>query len=483
MLFNSIEFAVFLPIVVGIYYSLEKRLQNLFLVAAGFFFYGWWDWQFCGLLAFSILLDYNCALGLRRDPGRAKSYLALSLAGNLGVLGLFKYFDFFAASFAGLLSSLGVSADPPLLDVILPVGISFYTFQTLAYTIDVYRGKIEPSRDLTVVALYVSFFPQLVAGPIERPGRLLGQFEKARLVDASKIASGCFLILLGLFKKIAIADAVAHRVNVVFGGAADASWVVLLEGAWLFSFQIYCDFSGYSDIARGAARLFGIDLMRNFNQPYLATDITDFWRRWHISLSTWLRDYLYIPLGGNREGVRKTYRNLLVTMVLGGLWHGANWTFVIWGALHGIYLSLHKMMLGRQGRTVPVEGTPQGSPLLPALKRLATFHLVLAAWIFFRAPTAMSALRYLGGIALFRGGVGAVLSDPYGTLSLLRRTATLIFYGTLVLAVDLPRYRGGRHEAIRAWRAPIRGAAYAAMVLLMILLRPDNETPFIYFQF
>ena len=483
MLFNSIEFAVFLPIVVGIYYSLEKRLQNLFLVAAGFFFYGWWDWRFCGLLAFSIVLDYSCALRIRAKPERAKLFLGLSLCGNLGVLSFFKYFDFFAASFAELLSAMGWGIDLPLLNVILPVGISFYTFQTMAYTMDVYRGKIEPSRDFHVVALYVSFFPQLVAGPIERPARLLGQFERPRRVDASKIASGAFLILLGLFKKMAIADAVAHRVNVVFSSAADASWVVLLEGAWLFSFQIYCDFSGYSDIARGAARLFGIDLMRNFNQPYLAADITDFWRRWHISLSTWLRDYLYIPLGGSREGVRKTYRNLLVTMVLGGLWHGANWTFVIWGALHGIYLSVHKMMLSGRGSTSTGDQPSQSPSARLILKRLATFHLVLAAWIFFRAPTAISALRYLAGIVSFRGGVGAVLRDPYGTLSLLRRTATLIFYGTLVLAVDLPQYRGGRHEAIRAWRSPIRGAAYAAMVLLMILLRPDNETPFIYFQF
>ncbi len=483
MLFNSIEFAVFLPIVVGIYYSLETRLQNFFLVAAGFFFYGWWDWRFCGLLAFSIVLDYACALRMRGEPERAKVYLGLSLCGNLGVLGFFKYFDFFAASCAELLASLGLGGELPLLGVILPVGISFYTFQTLAYTIDVYRGKIEPSRDLLTVALYVSFFPQLVAGPIERPARLLGQFERPRRVDASKIASGAFLILLGLFKKMAIADAVAHRVNVVFSGAADASWVVLLEGAWLFSFQIYCDFSGYSDIARGAARLFGIELMRNFNQPYLAANITDFWRRWHISLSSWLRDYLYIPLGGNRKGIVTTYRNLLLTMILGGLWHGANWTFVVWGALHGVYLSVHKLMLEGWGRVSTAEPTEEISPARLALKRLVTFHLVTAALIVFRASTAASALQYLAGIASFRGGVGAVLRDPYGTLSLLRRTATVAFYGLLVLAVDLPQHRSGRHEAIRAWRRPIRGAAYAGMVLLMILLQPDNETPFIYFQF
>ncbi len=405
------------------------------------------------------------------------------MAGNLGVLGFFKYFDFFAASFAELLSSVGMSADPPLLDVILPVGISFYTFQTLAYTIDVYRGKIEPSRDLAVVALYVSFFPQLVAGPIERPGRLLGQFERPRLVDASKTASGLFLILLGLFKKIAIADATAHRVDLIFSSAADASWVVLLEGAWLFSFQIYCDFSGYSDIARGAARLFGIDLMRNFNRPYLAANITEFWRRWHISLSTWLRDYLYIPLGGNRNGVFNTYRNLLLTMVLGGLWHGANWTFVIWGALHGVYLSLHKVMLGRQGTAPSHEQTPRELTARLLGKRLVTFHLVLVAWIFFRATTAASAVQYLAGILSLRGGVDAVLRDPYGTLSLLRRTAAVVFYGALVLGADLPRHRKGRREALSAWRGPIRGAAYATMVLLMILLQPDNETPFIYFQF
>lgn len=482
MLFNSIEYVVFLPIVVGIYYCLEKRLQNLFLIAASLFFYGWWDWRFCALLVFSIALDYTCALRLVGAGSRAKYYLWLSLGGNLGVLGFFKYFDFFAASFADLLRTLGLNPSLPVLGVILPVGISFYTFQTLAYTIDVYRGDIQPSRDPAVVALYVCFFPQLVAGPIERPRNLIPQFEEPRRIDQAKLASGLFLIFLGLFKKLAIADAVAPRVDEIFQVSGGAPWTVLVEGAWLFAIQIYCDFSGYSDIARGTARLFGIELMKNFNQPYLATNITEFWRRWHISLSSWLRDYVYIPLGGNRKGNRNTYCNLLLTMVLGGLWHGANWTFVVWGSLHGVYLAVHKWLKRRRAGAEPA-AYPAASPAGRVLSTLFTFHLVLLTWVLFRSPTLGSAMNYLAGILLFRGGWDALSIGSPDSLSLLRRVAVAGFYGLLVLAVDIPQHRTGEHNALQTWYWPARGAAYFAMLLSIILLRPDNETPFIYFQF
>ncbi|MEZ6050276.1 MAG: MBOAT family O-acyltransferase [Planctomycetaceae bacterium] len=318
VLFNSPEFAIFLVVVLAAYYALSSRAQNVLLVVASYFFYGWWDWRFCLLLAFSTVLDFTCALKIEGSlEQQRKWWLWLSVCGNLGVLGFFKYYDFFVTSAFQALSFWGLEPNPPLLKVILPVGISFYTFQTMAYTIDVYRRKMEPTRDFILMALYVSYFPQLVAGPIERAQHMFKQFARARHVEERRLLTGGFLILLGLFKKLAIADAVAPRVNEIYLVSGEASWLTLLEGAWLFSLQIYGDFSGYSDIARGVSRLLGIELMVNFRQPYLSQSITEFWRRWHISLSTWLRDYLYIPLGGNRLGPVRTYVNLIITMLLG----------------------------------------------------------------------------------------------------------------------------------------------------------------------
>ncbi|MBP7829004.1 MAG: MBOAT family protein [Kiritimatiellae bacterium] len=471
MLFTSGAFFIFLPIVLALYFSLERRAQNGMLLVASYFFYGWWDWRFCSLLAISTFLDFFCSLGMERHPARRRVFLLASLAGNLGILGFFKYANFFVDSAAALLAALGFQAHLPTLKIILPVGISFYTFQTMAYTIDVYRGQIRATRSLLDFALYVCYFPQLVAGPIERAQNLLGQFAAPRRVTRRMLASGALLVLLGFFRKIAIADAAAPYVEWCFAEPAQRTWIELLAGVWLFAIQIYGDFCGYSDIARGISRIMGIELMENFNQPYLSASITEFWRRWHISLSTWLRDYLYIPLGGNRGGTRKTYRNLMLTMLLGGLWHGANWTFVVWGGLHGLYLAAHKFWLGLRGRARPAAPAPLG-------KRLAgmvfTFHLVLLTWVFFRARDFGTAWSYLAGILGGRGGWAAFHLGPVFRVA---------FFSTLMLFVDLPQYRARAHERLLQWPWIARGLAYAALAAAILFLRPLNETPFIYFQF
>ena len=474
MLFTSLDFCIFLPIVLLLYYCLTHRAQNVFLVIASYVFYGWWDWRFTGLMAFSTVLDYYCAIGIESGPRKfRRGFLVASLVGNLGVLAAFKYFNFFVASAESILQEMGFSANLPFLNIILPVGISFYTFQTMAYTIDVYRRELPATRDFILMSLYVSYFPQLVAGPIERATHLFPQFDKARRVDERKLHVGCFLIFLGLFKKLAIADSVAPIVEIAFQDTWHAQWPTLLKGIWLFSIQIYGDFSGYSDIARGVSLLLGIELMENFNQPYLSTSITEFWRRWHISLSAWLRDYLYISLGGNRHGSAKTYRNLIITMLLGGLWHGASWTFVAWGGLHGAYLAVHKVLL-RGNREPPRFETSRAlHRLMPFAKGICTFHLVMLTWIFFRASSFSSAIGYLNGLLTFRG------MDSLRVIDL----ATIGFYACLVLLVDFPQYLLKDHCAILRWHWPICGFVLFVMSFLILLLCPDNETPFIYFQF
>ncbi|MBO7681075.1 MAG: MBOAT family protein, partial [Thermoguttaceae bacterium] len=358
MLFNSFTFPVFLLIVLSLYYCLARRWQNLLLLLSSYLFYAWWDWRFVALLLYVTFVNYLAGLKIaeaRPKSGgegdalvhspREKFWLWTAVAISLGLLGFFKYFNFFADSLVHLLNVLGFGATPFALRILLPVGISFFTFQALAYTIDIYRGKETVQRNFPLFALYISFFPQLVAGPIERSTRLIPQLKKRRVVTKEMIASASQLILVGYFKKIFLADGVAPVVNSIFEKPDGLCGLALLMGAYLLALQIYGDFSGYTDIARGVARLFGIELCLNFRQPYFASNITDFWRRWHISLSTWLRDYLYIPLGGNRKGKGRTYRNLMLTMLLGGLWHGANWTFVAWGGLHGLFLMAHKFIL------------------------------------------------------------------------------------------------------------------------------------------
>lgn len=472
MLFNSLEFLLFFPLVLAIYYVLNYRLQNVWLLLASYIFYGWWDWRFCSLLLISTLVDYSCGLSISHYPRKKRLWVSISILTNLGILGFFKYYNFFVDSAAVALTSVGLDPHLPVLQIILPVGISFYTFQTLSYTIDVYRGNLSPTRNLLDFALYVAFFPQLVAGPIERATHLLKQFSAPRLVTRSMVESGAFLILIGFFRKVVIADGVAPIVNRIFATGATASWIELSAGAMLFAIQIYGDFAGYSDIARGVSRLLGIELMVNFRQPYLSRNITEFWRRWHISLSTWLRDYLYIPLGGNRHGTITTYRNLMLTMLLGGLWHGARWNFVIWGGLHGAYLAIHKFYLSKRN---PSEIQPRSSSI-PAsiLGIVVTFLLVDFTWIFFRCPTLSSALQFIGGIVSFRDGwslVPAVL------------LIKLTFYFSLTLFTDWPAYIRDRQEGMLDWHWCIRGIVYATILFLLILLRPMNDTPFIYFQF
>jgi len=470
LFFNSFEYAVFLPVVLFLYWTVLRRRQNALLLVASYVFYAAWDWRFLGLLALSTITDFYVGnkLGATGEASVRRRLVGLSLLVNLGILGFFKYFNFFADSFADLMGNFGLAPSTPTLQIILPVGISFYTFQTLAYTIDVYRRKKEPEHNLLDFAVYVAFFPQLVAGPIERAQRLLPQIKAPRTsLSYEQIRSGLYLILLGLVRKVVIADSMAPIVNEAFANADLAGAGTLLIGVIAFSLQIYGDFAGYSDIARGSSRLLGIELMENFNQPYLSRNITHFWRTWHISLSTWLRDYLYIPLGGNRKGTSKTYRNLMLTMLLGGLWHGAAWTFVVWGGLHGLYLIAHRQVrdITRKSPTDPFEW----SDLLPAL---ATFSLVNLTWIFFRAETFTQAFNYLQGLLTLRPG-GVILRD----------VALLLVVAAVSFALDLTQRNMHSHTALQQLPAVVRGLTYGSMALAVILWSGGTPVPFIYFQF
>lgn len=479
MLFNSFAFVVYLLIVLPLYYALPHRYQNRMLLFASYLFYGWWDWRFLSLLAISTLVDYS--LGKRISGTSAQSarkyLLAASIVVNLGMLAVFKYFNFFVDSAAAVLQFAGLNANLPLLSVVLPVGISFYTFQSLAYVIDVYRGSQQPARSVIDFALYVSYFPQLVAGPIERASRLLPQLQKQRVVTRDQWNSGLALMLCGYVKKVAIADAIAPYADPVFNHpqvySSAATWVAMYS----FAIQIYCDFSGYSDIARGVSRLMGIELMENFRQPYLASNISDFWRRWHISLSEWLRDYLYFPLGGSRRGTVRQYMNLLLTMLLGGLWHGASWNYVLWGGLHGCYLVVHKLAAGKRPAKRATSQFPSLRIVALVVKTFVTFHMVSFAWIFFRCPDLPRALDFLGGLA------PALLGLPDWGRFLPGAVVMLVYCAVVTLALDVASSRT-QHKAAQSilpwwgW-----GAAYAAGLLAIAYFRGDSGEAFIYFQF
>ncbi|CAM4415103.1 MBOAT family O-acyltransferase [Zobellia nedashkovskayae] len=403
MLFNSIDFAVFLPIVFILYWFIfckSIKAQNFLIVVASYFFYGWWDWKFLSLIAFSTLIDYSIGVGLSKEnrPSKRKILLWISIIVNLGFLGFFKYYNFFLDNFISAFSFFGYSINGSSLNIILPVGISFYTFQTLSYTIDVYRKQLKPTKDFIAFSAFVCFFPQLVAGPIERATHLLPQFYKKRKFKYSLAVDGMRQILWGLFKKIVIADNCAEYANQIFNNSNEFSGSSLLLGAIFFTFQIYCDFSGYSDIAIGTSRLFGFDLMKNFAFPYFSRDIAEFWRSWHISLSTWFRDYLYIPLGGSRGGTWMKIRNTFIIFLVSGFWHGANWTFIIWGGLNALYF-LPLLLSGKNRQNLGV--TAEGK-ILPSIKEIfqigSTFILTVLAWVFFRAENISHALNYLKGI-------------------------------------------------------------------------------------
>lgn len=475
MLFNTWEFLVFFVVVFGAYLATMRHVkaQNVLLLVSSYLFYGWWDWRFLGLLLLSTVVDYSTALLMRQaaTPQGRKALMLVSVVTNLGILGFFKYFNFFIDSAAALLETLGLEANLPALSIILPVGISFYTFQTMAYTIDVYREQMKPTRDFVAFAVYVCYFPQLVAGPIERAQHLIPQFEKRRQVSLEQVGSGAVLMLIGLVRKVAIADVVAAEVNAAFAHPGDLSTSALIRAVVLFSLQIYGDFAGYSDMARGLSRMLGVELMENFNHPYFSTNITVFWRRWHISLSSWLRDYLYITLGGNRGPSWFVYRNLMLTMLLGGLWHGAAWTFVVWGGLHGGALALHKLYLRGKKPPSRLNLESPGALMRGLLSWAGTMALVGLAWVFFRASSFQNAYEVLRGILLPHGGLElSSWAMPLGMIA-------------LMLLLDVPQHLKRDHNAMQRWPWPIRGLVYAGLILAMVLLRSGDEVPFIYFQF
>jgi alginate O-acetyltransferase complex protein AlgI len=554
VLFNSIQFALFLLAVLGVYRLLERRLraQNALLLVASYVFYGYWDVRFLHLVVLSTVVDYYCALmiGTGRVPARegaraaalmlgsavatllvrwegllpllrglgtgagAESAASLALAPapveiaaalatcalcaigagsyrwltrqsaerrrrvliwasmsfNLGLLGFFKYFNFFAESFAAVCTDLlGFTPDLVTLNVILPVGISFYTFQTMSYTIDVYRGALEPCEDFLTFATFLAFFPQLVAGPIERGAQMLPQFQSARpRPSGAGVREGLWLIAWGLYKKMVVADNVAPLVNASFAGASAGvpqDGLGALIGIYAFALQIYGDFSGYSDIARGTAQLLGFRLMRNFDLPYFATTPQGFWRRWHISLSTWLRDYLYVSLGGNRGGTLLTCRNLFLTMLLGGLWHGASWTFVIWGGYHGLLLIAYRLL--------GLEGRPPGNLATRVLQGLLLFHLVCLGWLFFRAPDLPTASHL----------IGAVVWRSTGSSAAFQGLLALCFYGWFLVLFEAVQARMGAAHPLERFPAFVRLNVWIFVVMSLLALRATQSGEFIYFDF
>ena len=406
MLFNSLSFALFLPIVFILYWFVARKklkYQNLLLLISSYFFYACWDWRFMFLLIFSTVLDYYT--GLKMSESKTiqirKRWFWLSIIVNLGFLGVFKYYNFFAISFSELISNFGWQVNPWTLKVILPVGISFYTFHGLSYVIDIYKDRIKAEKNFIDYSLFVSFFPLLVAGPIERATHLLPQIKQKRVFNSDKAIDGLHQIIWGLFKKMVIADSCAQYTNEIFGHYQNMNSISMFLGAFYFAFQIYGDFSGYSDIALGTAKLFGIDLLRNFNFPYFSRDIAEFWRRWHISLSSWFRDYLYIPLGGSKGGMAMKIRNTFLIFIVSGFWHGANWTFIIWGALNACYfLPLLLVNKNREHMEIVAKGK-----ILPSLQEFLsmsfTFLLVLISWIFFRADTVTIAVQYIRNLFRF----------------------------------------------------------------------------------
>jgi D-alanyl-lipoteichoic acid acyltransferase DltB (MBOAT superfamily) len=482
MLFNSIDFAIFLPIVFVLYwFVINKNLkwQNAFIVVTSYVFYGWWDWRFLSLITFSIVVDYfiGVFLGKEENQRKRKLLLWISICVNLGFLGFFKYYNFFVDNFVAAFSFFGMDIKAQSLNIILPVGISFYTFQALSYTIDVYKRRLEPTKDFIAFAAFVSFFPQLVAGPIERATNLLPQFYKKRTFDYSKAVDGLRQILWGLFKKVVIADNCAQFANQIFNNSADMNGSTLLLGVLFFTFQIYGDFSGYSDIAIGTARLFGFDLMRNFNFPYFSRDIAEFWRRWHISLSTWFRDYLYIPLGGSHGGTWTKIRNTFIIFIVSGFWHGANWTFIAWGALNAIYFL--PLLLTNKNRNHL--GTVAQGKLLPDAKEffsiLFTFGLTVFAWIFFRAENLGHAFSYISGI------FSSSLFEMPKFDRMERALMTIILTGVFVVIEWIGREDQFAIQRLGlTWKRPVRYAMYYAIIIVIFLLGGQAQQ-FIYFQF
>ena len=485
MLFNSLDFAIFLPTVFLLYWYLFQKnlkLQNALIVLASYIFYGWWDWRFLSLIIFSTVVDYTVGLRLKNEQQqyKRKALLFTSIIVNLSFLGFFKYYNFFLENFIEAFSLFGIQINANSLNIILPVGISFYTFQTLSYTIDIYKNKLEPTKDFLAFSAFVCFFPQLVAGPIERATNLLPQFYNKRIFEYHKAVDGMRQILWGLFKKVVIADNCAEFANQIFNNSTEMNGSTLVIGALFFTFQIYGDFSGYSDIAIGTSRLFGFNLKQNFATPYFSRDIAEFWRRWHISLSTWFRDYLYIPLGGSRGSIWNKVKNTFVIFLVSGFWHGANWTFIIWGALNALYfLPLLLSNINRKNLGVVAEGK-----VIPTISELVamltTFMLTVFAWIFFRAENISHALNYIGGIFS-----KSIFETP--KFSGILDSITLLYF--LVFFIFLEWLgRGDKYAIEKVFdrvNKNLRIILYLVLTILIIKYFFENgkASEFIYFQF
>lgn len=501
MLFNSIEFLIFYPVVTLVYFLMPTlRVRNILMLIASYYFYMQYKPEYSLLMLFSTLVDYFAALRMEKAKGKAgkRLWMVVSLIGNLGMLFFFKYFNFFNTNVAGLLSFFNISYQPLSLNILLPVGISFYTFQTLSYTIDVYRGDLPAERDFFDFALYVSFFPQLVAGPIERSTNLLYQFKVHHEFEVKRATTGLRLMVWGFFKKVVIADRMAVIVNTVYNNPTQYSGVYYIIATIAFAFQIYCDFSGYSDIAIGSARIMGFDLMKNFERPYFSKSVTEFWRRWHISLSTWFRDYLYFPLGGSRKGYFRTLLNLFIIFLVSGLWHGASWTFVIWGALNGAAIVIEKILgigkrAGKKDYMKKMTLERRKKPILlrfiqtlaGIIPMILTFAFTCFAWVFFRARTVGDAFYML---PRFLEGLGAF------DLNKLLSTRTILgldyweFYtaiGAVVLLICMELLQGVQSIGRVLDRMPtaVRMGVYSLSLSLVIWLAWTESQTFIYFAF
>lgn len=479
MLFNSFDFLLFLPIVFCLYwfvFNKSLRWQNILILLASYFFYGWWSYKFLGLLALSTLLDYTYGFWVASpNTKKAKTFLWLSIINNLGILGIFKYYNFFALQFQQAFELLGIHTNPTLLNLVLPIGISFYTFHGMSYVFDIYRGKQKPVSNFVDYAVFVSFFPLLVAGPIERANHLLPQVQRRRIFNYSQAVDGCRLMLWGMFKKVVIADSLAETVDGIFNTYQDQNAFSLIVGAVAFSFQIYCDFSGYSDIALGVAKLLGFELLSNFRFPYFSRDIAEFWRRWHISLSSWFRDYLYIPLGGSKDGKIKAVRNTFIIFLVSGFWHGASWNFIVWGGIHACgFLPL--LLLNRNRKHVSdVVAEERKIPNLKELRQMVTtFAFVTLAWIFFRADSLQIATQYL--VRIVTNTIhypSQYLHLPEGKISILY-IIPLIF-GDWWLRRNEREHRVPKYSYL--WYIII------AAVTINYLCNLDESNSFIYFQF
>lgn len=474
MLFNTFIFLIFLAITLPIFYLLPKNYRRIHLILSSYIFYSYMDWRFSFLLA--VVTLFNFYMGkLIYQSSEHRIYIYLSNIVNLGILGFFKYFNFFVDSFSLIMNNFGTKLNFLHLKIILPVGVSFYIFSAMSYTIDIYRKKLPPTNSLTDFALFISFFPKVVMGPIERAANLLPQFAKGLTPDKEQIKKGVELIVIGYFKKVMIGDASGRIVDNIFAQPQYYSSNELLMGLILFSIQLYADFSGYSSIARGLAKILGVEITKNFEQPYLSANITEFWRRWHISLSSWLRDYLYISLGGNRKSSFRTYVNLMITMILGGLWHGASWTFVVWGGLHGIYLSVHKWIIKEKKiSTASYRYNGLGSLLSFTFKIMTTYILVLFTWLFFRADSFGDAFYMLNKFIYWEN------SDL-----LLRTIIISLTFVLITLLFDLLEYYLESHIILsKICSLPVRAGILSGMALLTISYMLSNKPlPFVYFQF